>query len=287
MQSTKLEPNMLKIVDTIVDNKKLHIVYLDSLWTIPGVDLHNYKLREFDEVFRKTNAEYYGSIGSSQSESSLIVLNLARLYGKKAVIYYLKKSELEEKFAKYEDCAIFHYIGGRLSVGKYLAFNHFQQHYNTNPKKPQVFIGTGTKHQETLYHTVSDDARGLTFLEGRRVHINVGSGMTMFSLLDGLLRAGIKPSEVVAYQTGMNPPWKKYITITDNFRLKLIRVPWEYHDQIWELDLNPHYDGKVLKYLKENKTFDDGDYLLSIGSYSQTSAFIYNQKPQPQEVVSE
>lgn len=278
MLQTKLEPNMLKVVDTIVNNKKLHVVYLDSLWSIPGVDLHNYKIREFDEVFRKTNVEYYGSIGSSQSESSLIVLNLARLYGKKAVIYYLKKSELPEKFSAYDN-AIFHYIGGRLSVGKYLAYNHFTANYDTiSNKRNAVFIGTGTKHQESLYKSVSDDARGFKFLDNKRVHINIGSGMTLFSILDGLLRANIHPIEVVAYQTGMTPQWNKYRSITDNFKIRVIRVPWEYQDQIWELDLNPHYDGKVLRYLRDNNTFDDGDYMLSIGSSSKTSAFIYTNK---------
>ena len=257
----KIQKNQLQVQKKQINNKTLNILRLDKLWDIPNSIIHNYKIREYDELIRKNPRGFYSAIASAHSESDLITIELAKLYDKKVVIYYTKKDTLETKYAGIEDVN-FVYVGGRLSISKHMARKQFKRNY------PDGYFVSAETLDNDVFRSVSKDASEWNFLTDKNIHINVGSGMTALSILHGFLKTNIMPKNITCYQTGMDLLFDKYRSITGLFTLKVVKLPWEYQDKIYEDDFNPIYDAKVIRYIKENDDiFNDNDYFLNIGSF--------------------
>jgi hypothetical protein len=239
-----------------INEKTLNVVRLDKLWEMPNSNIKNYKIREYNELIRKNPRAVYSAIASPYSQSDLIVIELSKLYGKQAVIYYTKKDTT--KYADIDDVELV-YLGGRLSITKNLAKKQFRTKYSNG------YFVSAEGLDGDVFRSVSKDASEWEFLNDQNIHINVGSGMTALSIMHGFLKTNIKPKKIICYQTGMELLFDKYRGVTGLFNLKIVKLPWKYEDKIEYEDFNPIYDAKVLKYLTTND-FEDEDYFLNIGS---------------------
>ena len=232
---------------------------LDKLYTINGIK--NYKAREFDEIMcdRYPNANVYGVMSSSYSESSLIVASLARYYNKKCVVYYIKKTPVIEK-AEQLGAKTVKLPVTRLSIGAPMAKKMFYKEYT----RWSAFIATGTANNEDIYEWTKQDAEEMKFVKDKIIHINIGSGLTAVSLLSGWVNH--RPKKVIFYETGMRPEYNKYESILSLYNIQKIRMPWAYEDTVQFKDFNPIYDAKMVKMIYDRNVKDKDELITIIGS---------------------
>lgn len=258
------------VTEQIINGKTLYFLQLDSLWSLAGLQTKNFKLREFDEILRHNEADIYTYFGSSHSEGNIIVSHLCRAYGKKCIIYYNNTHALGLQECETFRAQLVHLRSGSYMFAKNEAHSHFinqvAPHYNK-----AHWIVVGTNKDEPIYQSVMQDASEMNFLNKQNVHINIGSGMTCFSLLAGWLDAGITPKSLSGYETGMHIRYsERYFLLHEaqqrGIVFKSSRLPWNYIDKVEEGNLNQTYDAKVLRQLKNTDDFEDGDYFIVIGT---------------------
>ena len=233
----------------------LNLMRFDELNELYGIK--NYKIKEFEEVMKRyPEVCTYGVLSSSYSQSSLIVASLCKKYNKKAIVYYMKRTKIIED-AENMGAETIKLNVTRLAIGTGVAKKMFGD--------KGAFISTGTNNNEEIYKTVSADAKKyLKDLNNKRIHINVGSGMTFFSLLTGLITIGVYPKFSV-YETAMEVKYSKY-SITNYFDITKYKMPYKYEEEIVFDEFNKIYDAKMFKYMFDNKTYENGDYVVVIGS---------------------
>ena len=266
---SQITKNPMTVTEQIINGKTLYFLQLDSLWTIPNIDVRNYKCREFDEIIRHHEADTYAYFGSSHSEGNIIVSALCRRYNKQAIIYYNNTHAHRLPECETLGAKLIHLHSGSYMFAKNEAHTHFMT--QVAPKSKAHWIVVGTNKDEPIYQSVMQDAADMTFLKKQNIHINIGSGMTCFSLLAGWLDAGITPKSISGYETGMHIKYSERYFLLHEAQQKGIvfkssRLPWNYVDKIEEGNLNQTYDAKVLRYLKTSDQFEDGDYFIVIGT---------------------
>ena len=231
----------------ILNNKTISLVRLDKFYSLGNLNINNYKLRELNELIANSQSDEIGLVVSPVSTMPNIAGHLARGYGKNLTIYYTKKNNSILEFeSNFSDVKLI-YKPGMYSVAKSIAKKEF--------KGDLLF-----KNESVIYRDVIEDTKCMKFLDGKNIHIIVGSGFTFNSLLIGFEKYNIRPKKITAYRVGMQVNVGSFL-----YKINLVDLTkiWKYEDEV-DMMFNPNYEAKMLKYCASTDNFEDEDFFLII-----------------------